>query len=133
MTDVGTGATLAFGTSGWTGNIEDMSWGGIPREEVPTSHLLTVGGKTFIVGKLYDPGDLTVEMQYDPDDRPPFDQPTETITVTYPVPEGGSTGATHAAIGFIKNWTPPQLSVDGKMMSTFVIKFSGSITFTNST
>ena len=133
MTDVGTGATLAAGTSGWTGNIQSMSWGGITRKEVPTSHLLTVGGDTFIVGDLHDVGDLTVEIQYDPNDRPPWDQPAETWTVTYPIPSGGSTGASHAATGFIKEFVPGQLDVDGLMVSTFVIKFSGDITFVAST
>ena len=133
MTDVGTGATLAAGTSGFTANIQDISWGGIEREAIPTSHLLTVGGKTYIVGDLYDPGDLTVEIQYDPNDRPPFDQAAETWTLTYPIPEGGSTGASHAGTGFIKNWTPGQLNIEGLMVSTFVIQFSGDITFANST
>lgn len=133
MTDVGSGATLAFGTSGFTANIISMSWGGIDRESIATSHLLTVGGRTFIVGDLHDPGDLTVEIQYDPNDRPPFDGAAETITLTYPIPSGGSTGATHAATGFVMNWVPGQLDVDGLMISTLVIKFSGSITFVNST
>ena len=132
MTDVGTGATIGFGTSSWTGNIQSMSWGGISRKEVPTSHLLTVGGETFIVGDLYNAGELTVEIQYDPDDRPPWDQVAETITITYPIPSGQGSGATHAATGFIKDWTPGQLDVDGLMVSTFVIKFSGDITFVNS-
>lgn len=132
MVDVGTGAKLGFGTSGFAANIEEMSWGGIPRESIPTSHLLTVGGRTFIVGKLYDPGDLTVDIQYDPDDRPPFDQDAEIITITYPIPAGQATGATHAATGHIEKWTPPTLSIDGKMMSTFVIKFSGDFTFADS-
>lgn len=133
MTDVGTGAKIAFGTSLWDGNIQSMSWGGISRVEVPTKHLLTVGGETFIVGDLYNPGELTVEIQYDPDDRPPWDQVPETITITYPIPSGGSTGATHAATGFIKDFVPGQLDVDGLMVSTFVIKFSGNITFVAST
>lgn len=133
MTDVGTGATLGFGTTLFTANIQSMSWGGIEREKVPSSHLLTVGGRTFIVGKLYDPGDLTVEIQYDPNDRPPFDQPEETVTLTYPIPAGGSTGAKHSGTGFITNWTPGQLDIDGMMISTFVISWSGDITFVNST
>lgn len=133
MTDVGTGATLGFGTSSFTANIMSMSWGGITREDVPTSHLLTVGGRTHIVGDLYEPGDLTIELQYDPDDRPPFDQVAEIITLTYPIPAGGATGATHAGTGFLTNWVPGQLDVDGLMVSTFTIKFSGDITFVNST
>lgn len=133
MTDVGTGATLGFGTTGFTANIQSMSWGGIDIEKVPSSHLLTVGGKTYLKADLYDPGDLTVEIQYDPNDRPPFEAVAETITLTYPIPAGGSTGATHAATGFITNWVPGQLNVDGLMVSTIVISFSGSITFVNST
>ena len=128
-TDVGTGASIDFGTSNWTGHIENISWGGITRGSIPTSHLLTTGGRTFIVGDLYDPGDLTLDIQYDPDDRPPFSAVEETITITYPVPTGLSNGADHAATGFIINFPPGQLGVDEKMMSTVTIKLSGDITF----
>ena len=113
--DVGTGATIAFATSLWTGHIENISWGGITRESIPTAHLLTTGGETFIVGDLYDPGELEIEFQYAPDDRPPFDQVAETITLTYPLIAGGSSAANHNGTGFMTDFAPGTVGVDELM------------------
>lgn len=130
--EVGTGATLTFASSVWTGNIISMNWTGIARESVPTSHLETVGGRTFIVGDLHDPGELEIEFQYEPDDRPPFDQAAEIITVTYPL-AGGSTPANHNASGFMTNFDPGVLGVDELMIGSATIKFSGDVNFVAAT
>lgn len=131
--DVGTGTTLGLSNSSWTADIESINWSGIGRESVGTSHLGTSGGRTFIPGDLYDPGDVEFVFHYDPDDRPPFDGVAETWTITYPIPSGGSSGAIHAATGFVTSFTPGQAEVDGLIVASITVKFSGSISFTAST
>ena len=132
MADLGTGATLAISTATWAASIQSISWSGITRESVATSHLETTGGRTFIPGDLYDPGDLELEVQYDPDDRPPFSGVAETWTITYPLAAGSATAATHAATGFVTSFTPGQAEVDTLMVSSITVKFSSDITFVDS-
>ena len=132
-TDVGTGTTLGLSASSWTGDLLSINWSGITRESVETTDLGTTGGRTFISGDLYDPGDVEFTFNYDPDDRPPFDGVAETWTITYPVAVGGSTGAIHAATGFVTSFTPGQAEVDAVMTASITVKFSSNITFTAST
>ncbi len=129
MADVGTGATITFGTSGFSASIISMEWGGLTREDVDTTHLGTTTAMTYIPGDLYDPGDLTITFQYDPDTQAPITAAAETITITYPIPSGLSSGATHAGTGYINSFTPGSLTVDELMEAEAVVKFSGAISF----
>jgi hypothetical protein len=131
--DVGTGATVTFGTSGLAYHILSASHGGISRASVPTSHLGTTGGMTFIPGDLYDPGTLDIEYLLRPDDDAlgteiPINLAAETITLTFPTRLG--TAANVAGSGFCTDWsygTPFEDRMTGQMS----IKFSGSLTYAN--
>ena len=133
MADEGSGATLTFGTSGTSLDIVSIQAGGVTREALETSHLDTSTGKTFQPGDLHDPGEISVTWRYNPNVRPPYTASAETITITYPVPAGGSSGATEASTGFITSWDAPTLENDTIMDATLTIKRSGVISFTTST
>lgn len=132
--DIGTGSTIVFGTSSWTPQIIDINWNGIERDSIPTSIMSTVGGRTFIPSDSYDGGELVIEIAWDPDEPPPivFNGPTvpETVTLTFPVPSGGSVGAKLAATMFIRSldihdpW-------EERMTGTLTLKVSGNITQTD--
>jgi len=129
MADVGNGASITFGTSGFTGSLMSIDGNEITREPVETSHLGTTTAKTFIPDDLYDAGELSVTFQYDPDEQPPFAGAAETITITFPVPSGLNNGATCAGTGFVTSFKQPELSVGELMEAEMTIKFSGALTF----
>ena len=123
-TDIGTGATISFDDeSSFMAEITDISWDGIDRAAIDISHMGTVGGRTFLPGDLYDPGELTVELHLDQDTTPPWDESAETVTVTL---KDGAATATWVATGFLTgfNWNAP---LEDKMTATAVIKFTDEI------
>ena len=137
--NVGTATTITFGTSGYSANVETVDWSGMEREAFPTTHMGTtlpganqIGGKTYIPSKFADPGEITLEVQYNPQTNPPLNGAAETITVTWPLVSGDSTPASWSASGFLRSFriTDPH---DGKMMATAVVKLSGNISFTDAT
>lgn len=105
MPDTGTGTTIAFGTSGFTAEIMSVNGNDISREDIETTHMGTTNYKTFIPGDLVDGGTLEVEFSLDPDDQPPVTAAAETITVTFPVPSGLSSGATYVFSGYVNSWS----------------------------
>ncbi len=132
MADEGFGVSVAF-QSGFLAEILSVNWDGLERGDIPSTHAGTAGGwMTFIPSDLKNPGELTVELQFNPDDSPPIDQPAETITVALPIPAGGSTAATWACSGYMKSMSAA-IPHDDKMTASAVLKFSGQPTFTPGT
>lgn len=134
--DVGTGTTVVFGTSAFTANLTSVTWDGMDRASVETSHMGTAapgagkhGNKTYIPGDFSDPGEVTMEIHFDPDKEPPIDQPIETITVSFPLVAGDATPASWAASGFVTSFSVND-PIEDLMTATMVIKLSGNITLT---
>ena len=63
--DLGTGTTVTH--AAFTGNVTNISWSGIGRETVDISHLGSTGFKEFLAGDLADPGEITIEGQFEGD------------------------------------------------------------------
>lgn len=129
--DVGTGASISFGTSGFSAYITEISGPGLTRDPVETTHLGTTGGKTFRPGDLYDGGEVTLSVMHDPSITPPMtsNQQAETITITCPIPSGLTTGATWVFSGFMTNYNPT-LPLEDKMTASVTIKVTGSLAIT---
>ena len=127
--DNGTGGSITFGTSGFTANITNISWDGIERVSIPTSHLGTTTAHTFIPGDLYDPGEVSLDIQFDPDTFPPINSAAETITVTFPLSSGGSTAADWEATGFCTG-ASNVVPLEALMTGTITVKMSGTIAVT---
>jgi len=123
MADIGDGATIAFTTSTFTGSWKTLQHTGVARASVDTTHLGTTTAKTYMPGDLYDPGEISGTLSYDPDDQPPYNGAAETITITFPG------GATMAATGFVTNFDEPSLENDVEMIASVTIKLTGSITW----
>lgn len=130
--DVGTGTTIGFGTTGFTAEIMNVDGAAMTREVIDTSHMGSTTWRTFIPGDLSDPGEVTFEFNFDPDEQPPINAPAETITITFPVPQGMAAGATLVGTGFISSWEFSDPFED-KMTGTATIKWSGALTWNDAT
>lgn len=139
--DIGTGATLTLGGAVgiiWDGiEILDASFSGASRESIDTTHLSTgtndntvsFGSRTFIGGRLSDPGELTVECNHNPDLKPPIDvapATADSILLTY-IGANGSAGATWTTTGFMTSYDVSGIGVDTKMTATAVFKLTGAV------
>jgi len=129
--DIGTGASIAFGTSSFTANITSITpVSGAERPAIDTTHLGTTTARTFVPGDLVNWGELEVELQFDIDDRPPIDQVAETITITFPLSALGATAATLAGTGFMTNFGA-EVPLEELMSGSYTVKWSGNLTWTD--
>lgn len=128
--DIGTGATINFGSSGFSAHITHIDHSGISRAVVETSHLGTTTARTFIPGDLYDGGTVALDLNFDPNDQPPITSTAETVTITFPVKAGQSSGASAQFSAFVSDWgyTVP---LEDKMTATITLKVTGAITWTD--
>lgn len=127
--DNGTGASVTFGTSGFTANITAINGDSIERPSIDTTHLGTTTARTFIPGDLVDQGNLTLEIQFDPDTTPPIKTATETITVTFPLSSGGTTAADWEFSGFGTSFEYG-VPLEELMTGSLTVKVTGDITIT---
>lgn len=129
MANSGFGSTITF-SSGFFAEITNISWGGIEREPLETTHMTTTDGKrTFIPSDLSDAGEITVEGHCDEDTAPPYTSAAETVTLTFKVRSGNSSGATWAASGFMTSFDMDD-PMDGIISFTGTVKLSAAITVT---
>ena len=132
MADSGFGVSISF-SSTFCAAITNVEWSGISRKAIDTTHSATSGGsKTFIPSDIEDYGELKVDLLFNPNDAPPITGAAETVTVTFPMPAGGMSAATWAASGFLTDFQVG-VPIDDVMTATATIKFSGIVTFTDST
>ncbi len=122
-TDIGTSATVTFADT-WVFEMIDLSWSGMERNFIDSSHLGTTVARTFLIGDLYDPGALTIQghLDTDTDGNPIINGAMNTVTLAFP------NAKTYLAQGALQSH---EISVplEDKMTVTAVIKFSGAITF----
>ncbi len=124
MADVGTGTAIVFGTSGFTAEITDVNGSDMTREDIDISHLGTTGYKEYMPSTLIEGGTVDFEFAFDPDQQPPISGASETITITFPIPAGGSTAATLAFSGYLNSWSWGA-PLEEKMTASATIKVDG--------
>lgn len=128
--DLGTGATILFGTSGWQAQIdvESINPPGFSRPAVQTTKLDATqpttgqyGGHTFLPGKLQTPKPivLTVHCSLAAAKRPPLTAVAETITITW------ADGSTMGGQGFATDWQPGELGIDMLVKGVLTVQPSG--------
>lgn len=122
---VGTGTTATFGTSGFSGDLLNVDWGGISREQFQTSHMGTTVAHTYKPVTLKDPGEITLEFAFEPTlDIGILDDAAETLTIDW-----AAIGTTWAASVFCTN-VDIVGPLEEKMMWTMTLKVTGNITVT---
>jgi len=129
MSDLGTGTTIAFGTSAFTAEILGIKSSGITRDSYETSDMATTGSKTKSPKKLVDEGSIDIEFAFDPDAQPPINGPTETVTITFPLPDGMVSAATLVGSGFITSFEWGS-ELEEKMMASATLTWAAAPTWT---
>lgn len=124
MADVGTGTTVAFGTSSFTAEVLSVNGNDISREDIETTHMGTTNYRTFMPSDLVDGGSVDMEIAFDPDSQPPFTAAAETITITFPLPAGQSTPADVEFSGYVSSWSWSD-PLEERMTADITIKVDG--------
>jgi len=149
----GTGTTLTLGTSTWEESggiqIQNIDWDGIERAIIETTHLGStapasgaatgvpgtagatnnMGGRTYMMGKLQDPGEITVECSWNANLVPSFmvfGVATNTETITITVPSGDAAAGTWVVTGGLKSFRFG-IPLEDRCTATLVWKCSGII------
>lgn len=125
-----TGTTVAFGTLSATLNVTAIDFGGMSRESLEDT-VIGDNYRKFCPSTLIDNGELTLSVNCDPDHgilMAPTDV-EETITVTFPVAAGNTTGASFEFSGFV---TDVNLAGEQgeKYEGDVTVRISGEITVT---
>ena len=130
--DIGQGTFVTFGSIVGSGathyKVNSVSLGGVSRDVVDASHLLTSGGKEFIGSEYYDPGELTLEIHHDPSLNP-VNLLTNVSTAqvcTIIFANGGTTTAKWSAYGFASAFEA-SAPKDDMMTGSLTIKLSGNL------
>tara|TARA_R100000808_G_scaffold1005_1_gene4811 strand:+ start:68 stop:490 length:423 start_codon:yes stop_codon:yes gene_type:complete len=140
MADTGNGATLTLGTTAGSYDIVSISGLEVSKEPIEITKLSDTGRKRFMVDDLAEIGDITVTAYSDcgvPDiDHDYGSAIDETVTITYPVKPGGSTGGTVVFGGRPISVKSADAEMGEVMLVEFVIKGTGNsagFTFTAGT
>ena len=130
--DIGQGTYVTFGTI--VGNaathykVNNVSLGGVSRDVVDASHLLTSGGKEFIASEYYDPGELSLEIHHDPALNPValLTNVSTAQVCTIVFANGGTSTLPWSAYGFASAFEA-SAPKDDMMTGTLTVKLSGSL------
>lgn len=128
--DIGQGTYVAFGTSlhSATGyKITGVSHGGISRAVADATHMVSTA-KEFVASAIYDPGELSVEVLFDPSIKPTSDlqnvATNQVVTVFWA--NGGSAVTQWTAFGFATGFEAGA-QMEDMMSGTLTIKLSGQL------
>lgn len=121
--DVARGVTIVFGTSAFSAEITDMNWPTSARESLDTSHQGTTNAMTFMPADLYDEGELTFDIHFNPDRTPPTHSAAEQITIT------GPSGNTWVFSGFATAYSGAG-PLNGLMTGSVTLKVADEISIT---
>lgn len=131
--DVGTGTTVVLGTTAYAAEITGVSGDGTEVPVLDTTHMTTTGSRDKMTGDLIDEGSVSVDIHFDPnlENTIPFGT-TQTCTITFPIPSGGSAGATASGGAALtsRDWDAP---LEDKMTGSYTITWLGAVTWADST
>lgn len=119
---IGTGFSITFGTTSYAGKVESAAIGGEEVAVIDFAHMASTGYREKKFGKLIEPPQVTVEIQYDPSAPPPLGV-VETATLTW-VDENDDVIGTLTGTGAIisRESTTP---LEDKMTGSYVFQFDG--------
>jgi hypothetical protein len=131
--DQGTGTTMAFTSAGaiaFESGVTFIDVGGsVTRGAVDTTHLGTTVAMTYEPADLYDSGEVTMTIDWDPEEMLIsanfiMTLAAGTVTITFPNAD------TYAFSGFFTslNWGP--VAVNTRMQANLTLKATGAITIT---
>lgn len=122
----GQGTSVAFTTAGSVACLRSLTLPEWSMEEIESSCLSDIGFGKKIVGDLVDAGNVSMTMVFELGDSPMTpDGVNDTLTITFPTPPAGATGATLAGTGFISSCSLPEVTIGGLLEQTVVFTFDG--------
>lgn len=132
--DVGAGSYIKFGAilgsnPGTHYRVNSWGWGGVKRDDpADATHLLSTA-KEFIASEVYDPGELSPTIQYDPsiDFLPTMKSAATNQVVTFIFANGGTSLKAYSAFGSLQAFDTDGVERDGLMTATLNIKLSGEV------
>lgn len=133
--DIGQGSYIVFdtilggaSTSATQYRINSISLSGLSRDVIDASHMLTSGGKEFVASETYDPGELSVEIHFDPTIRPwtAITNASTNQAVSMYFANGGSSTLMWSAFGYMSGFEA-SVPKDDMMTGTVTIKLNGKI------
>jgi hypothetical protein len=128
----GVGATIAFGTTtGFTNDLVSLTLPEKSREALETTHLGTVGAKTYKPAKLKNVGTISCEFDTDPEAPALIDGDVEQIVITFPALEGFSVGTKLTFSGFVTSEGGEEFKPDTLMRTKVTIQVSGDMDVTD--
>lgn len=130
---LGTGATIVFGTTGWTANILRLRTGTRGATVISRPHLGLSPGAAIpkSPGDLIDEGPWTIEFYHDGAALPTLNTP-ETVTITEPFPDDTSTGTEGSYTGsaFVSEIGEINYGPSEDVTGTFTLTWSTTPTYT---
>lgn len=130
--DIGQGTFVTFaplmGNAATHYKVNSVSLGGVSRDVVDASHLLTVGGKEFIASEFYDPGELSLEIHHDPSLNPValLTNVASNQVCSIVFANGGTSTLVWSAFGFASAFEA-SAPKDDMMTGSLTIKLSGNL------
>lgn len=128
--DIGQGTFVGFGTALHTATgfkITGVNHGGITRAVADATHMLS-SAKEFVASAIYDPGELSVEVLFDPSIKPTADlanvATNQTVNVYWA--SGGTTTTLWSAYGYMTQFEAGA-QMEEMMSGTVTIKLSGTL------
>lgn len=131
--DIGQGTYITFGSilgSATSGvyKLTGLSWSGIERAAVDASHMTSSGGKDYVASSVYDPGEVSAEILFDPSVKPwtALTNVSTNQAVEVRFANGGDTTLMWSAYGYVSGFEAGS-QVEDMQSGTVTIKVSGSI------
>jgi hypothetical protein len=128
--DIGQGTFVGFGTALHTATgykITGVNHGGVSRAVADATHMTSVA-KEFVASSVYDPGELSVEVLFDPAIRPTADLAnvaTNQVVNVYWA-SGGTATTLWSAFGYAQAFEAGA-QMEDMMSGTLTIKLSGAL------
>ena len=128
LVDIIDGATVAWGTTGWTAQVTEIQPPGLTRGSEDAGHLATAGARPQIAHDTYVWDDMEMTVHFNPDDeiggagalKLPMGEAPEVITLTFLGPDDLA-GSAWAITGFMSSYKPQKHGLGGIMMADVTI------------
>lgn len=129
--DIGQGTQIVFGSilGGSAGyKLTGLSWSGVERAVADASHMGTTGGKEYVASEIYDPGEVSAEILFDPATKPfaSLTAVSTTQAVEVRFAAGGATTQLWSAYGYVTGFEAGS-QMEEMQTGTVTIKLSGSV------
>ena len=123
----GQGTTAVLTTNAITGCVRSLTLPELTQDKIDASCLDTTGFMKYIPGDLTDPGECQLEIIFDPTfDFDAIVGVVDTLTITFAIGDPtNTTNATLIGIGFITNYSLPDLSTNNLAVVNVTFAFDG--------